>query len=67
MFKGKEKGSPWRVKASEELEKHPELKQEDLDTIRTWITSQSHLPHNVDGEKKPYTNSTARNRKEDSI
>ncbi|BES94783.1 CRAL/TRIO domain [Nesidiocoris tenuis] len=42
--------SPWKVKASEEFEKRAELKKEDLQTIREWMQSQSHLPQNVEDE-----------------
>uniref|UniRef100_A0A0A9WG60 Alpha-tocopherol transfer protein-like n=1 Tax=Lygus hesperus TaxID=30085 RepID=A0A0A9WG60_LYGHE len=41
---------PWSVTAQEEFERNPELKPEDLESLRTWIRSQSHLPQNVDDE-----------------
>lgn len=35
--------------AADEFKKCPQLKEEDLNHLREWISKQPHLPH-VDGE-----------------
>uniref|UniRef100_A0A8D8X3K5 Uncharacterized protein n=1 Tax=Cacopsylla melanoneura TaxID=428564 RepID=A0A8D8X3K5_9HEMI len=36
-----------RITVEEEYKKNPDLKKEDIQTLRTWITTQPHLPQNV--------------------
>lgn len=30
---------------AEELKKNPSIKQQDIDSLREWVTKQPHLPH----------------------
>lgn len=39
---------------AEELKKNPSLKQQDIDSLREWVTKQQHLPH-VSGSVTSFT------------
>lgn len=40
-----EQENPWKVSVKEEMNKNPQLKLEDIQNVRAWLSSQSHLPY----------------------
>ena len=40
-----------KVSAKEEFAKNPDLKREDLTSLRSWLGTQEHLPHITGGTK----------------
>lgn len=40
--------NPWKVSVKEEMNKNPQLKLQDIQNIRAWLSTQSHLPYVYD-------------------